>query len=194
VPDARTNPRRASLWLVRHGQTDWNVEGRYQGQADPPLNQTGLDEARQAARRLAEQPLKAVYSSDLQRARQTAVVIAQACRLPLHIDARLREVNLGAWEGMLFNQIRARYPAELRERELNPLNSRPPGGETVEELWQRVKAVVNEIADRHAGEEVVVVSHGLTIGALLAYARERDPAVAFRFIPANGLVECLDWP
>ena len=181
------------LWLVRHGQTDWNVEGRYQGQADPPLNVIGLAEARQAASRLAGKPLGAIYSSDLLRARQTAEIIARACNAPLRLEPRLREVNLGAWEGMLFDQIRAQYPAELRERERNPLNSRPPGGETVDEVWQRLRAALREIAGQYLGQQVALVSHGLTLGTLLAYAKERDPAQAFRYIPPNGIVQCVDW-
>jgi broad specificity phosphatase PhoE len=194
VSDVDTKSKPVALWLVRHGQTDWNVEGRYQGQADPPLNRIGLAEAEQAARKLAGEPLRAIYSSDLLRARQTAALIAQASGAPLRLEPRLREVNLGAWEGMLFDQIRANYPRELREREQNPLNSRPPGGETVEEVWQRARAVVSEISRRHAGEQVALVSHGLTLGTLLAYVIERDPAQAFRYIPDNGLVRCIEWP
>lgn len=194
MSDVDTKSKPVALWLVRHGQTDWNVEGRYQGQADPPLNRIGLAEAEQAARKLAGEPLRAIYSSDLLRARQTAALIAQASGAPLRLEPRLREVNLGAWEGMLFDQIRANYPRELREREQNPLNSRPPGGETVEEVWQRARAVVSEISRRHAGEQVALVSHGLTLGTLLAYVIERDPAQAFRYIPDNGLVRCIEWP
>lgn len=194
MSDVDTKSKPVALWLVRHGQTDWNVEGRYQGQADPPLNRIGLAEAEQAARKLAGEPLRAIYSSDLLRARQTAALIAQASGAPLRLEPRLREVNLGAWEGMLFDQIRANYPQELREREQNPLNSRPPGGETVEEVWQRARAVVSEISRRHAGEQVALVSHGLTLGTLLAYVIERDPAQAFRYIPDNGLVRCIEWP
>ncbi len=193
MPDAPSPAQSVVLWLVRHGQTDWNVEGRYQGQADPPLNATGLAEAQQAARSLAGKPLRAIYSSDLLRARQTAEVIAQACGAPLRLEPRLREVNLGAWEGMLFDQIRVQYPAELREREHNPLNSRPPGGETVDEVWQRLRAALREIAGRHRGEQVALVSHGLTLGCLLAYVKERDPAQAFRFIPPNGVAQCVEW-
>ena len=183
----------AILWLVRHGQTDWNLEGRYQGQADTPLNQTGLEEASQAAALLAGRPLCAIYSSDLLRARQTAEIIARVTGEQVRLDPRLREVYLGEWEGRLFSEIRARYPAEIQERELHPVDSRPPGGETLAELWQRVRQVVAEIAARHPGEEVVLVSHGLTLAALIAKAKDHDLSQAFKRLPPNAEPQRLEW-
>jgi probable phosphoglycerate mutase len=78
MPEASQKPKKTILWLVRHGQTDWNLEGRYQGQADTPLNSTGIEEAERAARQLADRPFQMVYSSDLQRAKHTAEMIAIA--------------------------------------------------------------------------------------------------------------------
>ncbi len=181
------------FWLLRHGQTDWNLQGRYQGQADPPLNQTGLEEAGRAARILASRPLRAIYSSDLLRARQTAEIIARAAGEQVRLEPRLREVCLGEWEGQLFNEIRLRYPAEIQERELHPVSSRPPGGETLAELWQRVKSAMAEIAARHPGEEVALVSHGLTLSALVASVEDHDLALAFKRLPPNAEPRRLEW-
>ena len=181
------------FWLLRHGQTDWNLEGRYTGQNDPPLNQTGLEDAARAARFLASRPLRAIYSSDLQRARLTAEIIAQATGRQVRLEPRLREVYLGEWEGQLFSDIRARYRAEILERELHPVNSRPPGGETLAELWQRVRQVVAEIAARHPGEEVVLVSHGLTLAALIASTEDHDLSQAFKRLLPNAEPRRLEW-
>ena len=93
------------IWIVRHGQTDWNVEGRYQGQADRPLNAVGLAQAQQAAEQLRGRDFAAIYSSDLQRARVTAEIIAGQLGLPVQVDRRLREVNQGEWEGLLTADI-----------------------------------------------------------------------------------------
>ena len=182
------------FWLVRHGQTDWNLEGRYQGQADTPLNPTGMEEAERAARQLENRPFQEVYSSDLQRAKRTAEMIARSRNVPIHIDPRLREISLGEWEGQIFNLIQERYPQEVEERKQNPLTFRAPGGESVEEIWVRVKQAVKEIADKNSGKEVVLVSHGLVLATLLAYARDHDISQAYKQIPANAVPERLEWP
>mgnify|MGYP000918913880 FL=1 len=116
------------LWLVRHGQTDWNVEGRYQGQANPPLNATGLEQAACAAETLAGRTYTAIYTSDLQRARVTAEIIGRRLGMDVLVDPRLREVNQGAWEGMLSTEIQAHYAGEWAARQRDRLHFRPPGG------------------------------------------------------------------
>jgi broad specificity phosphatase PhoE len=106
----------------------------------------------------------------------------------------LREISLGEWEGQIFDLIQQRYPQEVAERQLNPLSFRAPGGESVEDIWARVYQAVNEIADQNPGKEVVLVSHGLVLAALLAYARDRDLSQAYKCIPANAVPERLEWP
>ncbi len=186
-------PEPAILWLVRHGQTDWNQEGRYQGQLDLPLNQAGREEARRQAAILAQRPLAAIYCSDLLRARQTAEMLARASGAPLILDSRLREVALGEWEGQLFSDNRARNPAEIHTRQLHPLHSRPPGGETLWEGWQRVKSAVDEIAARHPAQEVAIVAHGLSLAVLIAYQEDHDLSQAFKRIPENGTPVRMEW-
>ena len=186
-------PEPATLWLVRHGQTDWNQEGRYQGQLDLPLNPAGREDARRMAAILAARPLAAIYCSDLLRARQTAEVLARVTGAPLILEPRLREVALGDWEGQLFSDIRARYPEEIRLRLLQPLHSRPPGGETLWEVWLRVKSAVDEIAARHPGQEVAIVAHGLSLAVLIAYKEDHDLSQAFKRIPENGTPIRIEW-
>ncbi|GAB4543428.1 MAG: hypothetical protein Fur002_15400 [Anaerolineales bacterium] len=106
------------LWLIRHGQTDWNLLGKWQGQAPdaPPLNEMGIAQALAVRGQLPEGKFSAIYSSDLLRAKQTAELIAAPLGLTVILDSRLREINLGAWEGMLSDDIQAQYPQELEAR------------------------------------------------------------------------------
>ena len=189
------------LWLVRHGQTDWNVQGRWQGQTPdaPPLNAAGLAQAQTLAEQLADQAARdgiafaALYSSDLLRARQTAEVIARRLGLPVRLDARLREAHLGAWEGMLGDEVALRYVAELDERRRDPVHSRPPQGESVYEVAARVGQAFDAIARVHPNQHVVVVSHGLALAAGLCLAEGRPLAEVFTRIPDHAAAQVIRW-
>lgn len=183
----------ARLWLVRHGQTDWNLIGRFQGQADPPLNATGEQQARDLAARLDGTAYAALYSSDLLRARQTAAALADHTGLPVRLDARLREVHHGEWDGLLVTEVQARYGDSWAERERSPGTARPPGGETVAEVADRVAAALDEIARLHAGTDVLVVSHGLALATALCRARGRPLREAHELVPPNAEAQVLPW-
>jgi alpha-ribazole phosphatase len=181
------------FWLVRHGQTDWNKEGRWQGQADPPLNVTGRSQALVLAKTLGDQHFEAIYSSDLQRAYETARAIAQPHGLPVLIDLRLREINQGAWEGMLGDEIARRYPSEWAARERDPLHFSPPQGESVVEVASRINAAMDDLASAHAHGPVLVVSHGLALAAIICRANGRPLQDAFDLIPENAHPMVIDW-
>jgi broad specificity phosphatase PhoE len=147
------------LW--RHGQTQWNVEGRFQGQTDIPLDPTGEQQAERAARLLAALRPDAIYSSDMNRALGTAAPLARLTGLAVVPDKDLRERSGGVWEGMTDAEIRVKYPAEHAQWV-------PPGGETSDMVADRASAALARIADAlPAGSLVVVVSHGaaLRLGA-----------------------------
>lgn len=160
-----------TLLLVRHGETDWNRDGRWQGQADAPLNERGREQARALADELAGEPVEAVYASDLSRARETAEIIA--ARLdgrPVEVDPRLREVHVGAWSGLTMAEIEERYPAAVaRWRAGDPAHDFA-GGETYAAMGERVVDALAEIASRHPEGEVLVVLHGGSIRGVLAHA------------------------
>ncbi len=158
--------RPTRLILIRHGETDWNVEGRYQGQADPPLNARGLEQARKLAAELSEVGIEIIYSSPLRRAWQTAEVIARALGVPLHPEPRLMEIHQGDWEGRLRAEIAARYPDLFRRWLSEPWEVTPPGGEHLRDVQRRVYAAVDDILARHRGQTVALVTHRIPIALL----------------------------
>lgn len=181
------------LWLVRHGQTDWNLERRYQGHSDTPLNATGLEQARLAAEALAGRTYTAIYSSDLSRARVTAEIIAQRLGMKVQADPRLREVNLGVWEGLVVTDIQTQYPVEWEERQNNRLHSRPPGGESVYDVAMRIWPTVDELAARHPDGALILVSHGLALATILCRSQGLPLETARELIPDNAQPQCVFW-
>jgi broad specificity phosphatase PhoE len=133
-----------TLLLVRHGETDWNAEGRLQGHTDRPLNPYGREQAKALAERVADDGIRAVYASDLSRARETAEIVGERLGLTVVIDPDLREKNWGSWEGLT--------GAERDGVEYV--------GETAQEHSERILRAVRRIAERHPGERVLVVTHG----------------------------------
>jgi alpha-ribazole phosphatase len=158
---------RTRLYLVRHGQTAWNASRRYMGQYDEPLDATGLAQAAAVARRLKRQPFDAIYSSDLQRAWQTAARIAAGRPLEPQPEPRLREMNFGAWQGLTYAEIEQRDPQALAAWQQDPLLQAPPGGETLGELAGRVRELPGELRLAHSGQEVLLVAHGGPLRTLI---------------------------
>jgi broad specificity phosphatase PhoE len=144
-----------TILLARHGETDWNRDGIWQGWADPPLNETGRAQARKLAEQLRGLSFDAVYSSDLQRARETAEIVAAPHGVPVRADPGLREIDIGAWSGLTRSQIEERFP-----------NGERPDGETREQHAARVLATVERIARENAGRRILLVTHGGTMRAL----------------------------
>lgn len=183
----------AEIWMVRHGQTDWNLEGRLQGQLDTPLNDTGMDQARKLADELADKKFCALYSSDSMRARQTAEIIAGRVNLPIKFDRRLREISQGQFEGMLFSEVAQKFNSALTDRTRNPVHSRLPGGESVAELNARFKEAIDEIACAHPDEPVLVAAHGLAIATMLCLVRGYPMESVYSHIPENATAEVIQW-
>ena len=174
------------LILIRHGETDWNTEGRWQGQIDIPLNENGLEHAQQLASELEREGIQAIYSSDLLRAIQTADPLAKIAGLKVNIDPRLREIHQGEWQGMLVTDIRARYAELFQQRRANPLAIAPPGGETVLEVQQRVFNSLDDIILRHPDETIAIVAHGFVIAVLRVRLVKHPLEKVWGLIPPNG--------
>jgi probable phosphoglycerate mutase len=148
------------ILLVRHGETEWNHLRRIQGQLDVPLNAVGLRQAQAIARRLARLPIAAVYTSDLQRASQTAAPIAAAHRLAALPEPRLRERHYGGFQGSYYDQLQQADPERYQRIHSRDLDFDLDGGETIPALYRRVSDAVRDLAGRHPQATIVLVTHG----------------------------------
>lgn len=155
------------LYLIRHGQTDWNREGKIQGRTDIPLNQTGLEQADCLAEALKGRPVTAVYSSPLSRARQTAEAVARRQLLPVIPAAGLREVDFGLWEGLTWKEIDKSYHQDFVNWDQNPAEHAPTGGESGKDCRARAQTAVDQILAEAEGD-AAIVAHG----AILVFAAE----------------------
>jgi broad specificity phosphatase PhoE len=183
-----------TLYLIRHGRTDWNDEGRYQGQCNPPLNALGRQQAQELAAALRDVSWAALYSSDLARAQQTAQALSDLAGVPLRLDPRLREIDMGQWSGQLFRVIRDRYPELVALWQTLPTRVRPPAGETLHELAVRLAGVLDDIAAAHRGATVAVVTHGAAIAVVLCLVRGLSLDSFRSLILDNTSWEVIQWP
>lgn len=160
------------ICLLRHGETAWNAEKRIQGQTDIELHSRGLAQAAAAARWLSRQPFDALYSSDLLRARQTAERIAGALDLPLSLLSSLRERRYGLFEGMTYDEARARHPEDYRAFEVrDPDYAFPAGGESLRDLQERVIGQLRRLAADHPAQVLLLVTHGGVLDVVNRFVR-----------------------
>jgi len=178
------------LCLIRHGETDWNVVGRLQGWIDIPLNALGIRQAEAVATSLSPGDFDALYSSDLSRARMTANAIGAVLSLPVALDTRLRERNLGALQGLMPAEADTQFPAAYARLKARRPDYEPPEGERVEAFAQRVGEVLDVMLTRHAGQAVLLVAHGGVLDMMyrLATATPFDVERTWRL--SNG---ALNW-
>ncbi len=148
------------LVLIRHAESTWNAERRWQGHSDPPLSQRGRRQAAEVAERLAQESFAALVCSDLKRALETAELIGARLGLSPHLDSRLREIHLGAWSGLVRAEIEARWPEEHVRYRAGDEDVCPPGGESRRMLRARVEPALSELVRRHPHGRVAVVCHG----------------------------------
>jgi broad specificity phosphatase PhoE len=158
-----------AIWLARHGETDANAEGRIQGTIDPPLNARGREQARELAREAAALGLRALYTSQLRRARETAEIVGTELGLEPHVDARFAESDRGEWEGRLAAEVRAEDPDAWAGSLAVETEFRFPGGESLEEHAARVEAGLADVA--RGPLPALVICHGGTIRRVLAARR-----------------------
>jgi broad specificity phosphatase PhoE len=162
-------PDQTLVYLVRHGETSYNVERRFQGQLDVPLSETGLMQARAVAEWLAGQPVRfaAVYSSDLRRAFDTASIVAKRLGLVAERARALREIHVGEWQGLGGDEIEERFPGQLQTWSDEPHLFTMPGGESLRDVQARMLAWYEEAVAKHRGEAIIIVSHGVALSTLV---------------------------
>jgi 2,3-bisphosphoglycerate-dependent phosphoglycerate mutase len=180
------------LILVRHAETEWNREGRFQGQQDSPLTERGAAQAQAVAKRLRNLTFTALYSSDQGRSIVTAGYIQAATGQPIVRDARLRERAYGVFEGATREEAADRHP-EVYETYMRSHSAdfRLPGGESRHELLTRGRAALQEIMQQHAGETVVIVTHGGFLSSILAYVIGVPQDLRPGFVVINGSVSVV---
>ena len=177
----------ANYCFVRHGQTDWNIEGRWQGHSDVSLNETGEEQARNAAEILKGTTFTAIYSSDLKRAYATAAAINANHQLPIQIDKRLREQHLGNWEGLGVKEVPGLFPDLWRSFTDDPVTTVITGGESLKDLADRMREFHFDTQSKHGSDEnILVVAHGLSLAVLICMLEDRPFTEAYKLIPANA--------
>jgi alpha-ribazole phosphatase len=148
------------IHLIRHGQVEGFNQPRYNGQADVALTDVGVEQYHLLKERLADRPISACYASDLGRCVAGAGIICRQFGIDPVFRHELRELNIGIWEGLTWQEIKERWPAEWQARLADLVNYRVPEGENLLDVEARVMPVIGEILERHAGREVLVVGHG----------------------------------
>ncbi|MCI1190775.1 histidine phosphatase family protein [Calidifontimicrobium sp. SYSU G02091] len=188
---------------IRHGETDWNVGARIQGHTDVALNATGHWQARRAAQALADEAFDAVYASDLRRAADTAAALAAVRGAPLHLHPGLRERAFGVFEGLSFDEIGRRWPEQAQAWRRREPHFGPDGGETLSAFYARCVATVLELAARHPGGQIAIVTHGGVLDCLYRAATRIElqaprtwqvaNAGINRLLAAGGALTLVGW-
>jgi ribonuclease H / adenosylcobalamin/alpha-ribazole phosphatase len=181
--------------LLRHGQTPMSVQKRYAGlspKTDAPLTDTGVRQAVAAAKRLASVGIDAIVASPLQRTVRTAEEVAAVTGVPVLTDQDFRETDFGAWEGLTFAEVRERWPSELATWLADP-SVAPPGGESFDQVSERVTAALQRILAERAHQTVLIVSHVTPIKTLVAAALLAPPAALYRMHLDVAALSEIDW-
>ena len=179
--------------LVRHGETDWNAQGRIQGNLDLPLNSNGIAQARAAARGLVDAGIELIYSSDLARARQTAEAAAQHTGLPLIFCVELRERRYGIFEGLTYDEVKRRFPDVYTRYRSRDSAYAIPDGESLQQLAARAESALRRIARDHPGQTVLVVTHGGVLDIAYRLATGRALELPRDFVIPNAAYNWIDW-
>ena len=149
-----------TIYIVRHGETLWNAEGRIQGHTDVGLTERGREQARATARRLSGVSFDVAYSSDMSRTRDTAQIILGERATPLHSVPELREYNKGVFEGLTPEEYREHYPDLFQASLVNDPDFAPPGGETIRQSQARLSGFLKSVRENHPDGDVLIVGHG----------------------------------
>ena len=179
---------------IRHGETAWNQDTRIQGHTDIDLNDTGRWQAAQLGKALADEPLAAVYASDLKRAFATGEAVAQAQGLPVTAEPRLRERCFGALEGLTWQEIETRHPDHAAAwRSRTPDWAPPGGGESLHVLRARIVAALDALASQHMGEQIAVVAHGGVLDIIYRVATGLDLQAPRSWLLKNAAINRVLW-
>ncbi|MCK4648881.1 histidine phosphatase family protein [bacterium] len=180
--------------LVRHGQTAWTPVNRIQGWLDIKLNEQGLRQAKRIAKELKRKKLKAIYSSELSRAYETARIIARTHKLKVKKNINLNELNQGKWQGLLVKEAKDAYKKLYRRWEEEPLSVRPPGGESILDLYERALHVLREITKKYPKGRVIIVGHKVINAVIKCYSLGINLSNVWKMLPKEAIWEEIEVP
>ncbi|MBW4454958.1 MAG: histidine phosphatase family protein [Nostoc indistinguendum CM1-VF10] len=198
LPSLRPDHQGIRLLLVRHGETEWNRQTRFQGQIDVPLNDNGRQQSQKAGEFLKEVAIDFAVSSTMLRPKETAeIILKQHPNVKLDLQAGLREISHGLWEGKLETEIEQEFPGELQRWRLVPTQVQMPEGENLQEVWERSVAAWQSIVEAAATNQfktVLVVAHDATNKTLLCHILGLPLENFWNFRQGNGAVSVIDYP
>ena len=181
------------LYFVRHGQTDWNTEGKIQGSVDTELNSTGIMQAEEMSRKVLEDhiPISRIYTSRQKRALKTALILSETMKVDCEIADGLEEMNLGAWEGLTWDEVKAKFPAEYEAWYHNRRHARPPKAESYQDMLNRVLAALHKIVQEN-DRDVAIVTHSAVIMCLQCLINDTPFQKMGRFKAENTSIAEID--
>lgn len=181
------------LFLVRHGETDWNLKGKIQGSTDIELNETGIKQAYELSNKMLEKNYKfsKIYSSPQKRALQTAKILSENTDIECIVVDKLKEMNLGKWEGLAWSEVRENYPLEYKEWFVKRRYTKTPNGESYEEMLERVLDSLYKIIDDNS-DNIVIVTHSAVIMSLQCYITNTDFDKMTKFRTDNASILEID--
>lgn len=183
----------ARFFLVRHGETIWNREFKYQGQSDVSLTEEGRQQAQCLSERLKDEKFDFIYASDLGRTMETAEIIAKHYSLKVIPAAFMRELSFGIWEGLTYDEIIRKWPQEYKRWQDDPYNLKPPGGETLTELCDRTSVFLKKVATKHPDGRILVVSHAGPIRAILSVLLNLKQNFFWKFKISNTSLTIIEY-
>lgn len=182
------------VYLIRHGETAWNAEMRFQGHANIKLSERGRNQARALGERLRKENFGGIYASDLERAYETATIIARYHNLEVRKEPGFREMNFGVWEGLTFKQIHAQHAGLAARWWKNPLETRVPGGESLGDLVERSMAALFEICNMHKDQKILIVTHGGVVKSIISTVLGMDLNEYWRLKQDNLALNIIYFP
>ena len=180
------------LYLVRHGETEWNAQGRIQGHTDVDLSDYGRQQARAVAQRLLGVTFDAAYSSDLNRSRETGEIILGHRPPSLHSTDRLREYHKGVFEGLTVHEYMRRYPDLYQASLVNDLDFAPTGGETIRQTSLRMAGFISDLKKQHRDETVLVVGHGGSLRSAVVAIMDLPLEANWKLVMGNCSLSVFD--
>ena len=183
------------LYLIRHAETNLNLDNRYLGKTDVSLNSKGIVQAELMKKLVKNLSIDVFFTSPLKRAKETCEIMLRGKNMPIKVRSELSEINFGLWEGLTYDEVKAKYLNQLEKWERNPLINKPPQGETMTEVSNRVSTFYNEILDSYRGKDIAIVSSGGVLNILLCFLFEIKPKALWQFsLSAASLSKVLIYP